>query len=343
VASTSVGYPALALAVILYCCALSAPQQDPPWRDQAEVDVTPTKDQFLLGEPISVKVQVTNLYTEKIEVRYGRGRYFRLTALDSSGKALKDRTKTQLSAWSDPIPVVPEADCNDVVFVNRHVEFPGPGVYAVSYRGCIDLREGPPGNRGADKKTITLSGAVNVELGEGSAEELEEAVRQYVKQLGSDDAALGDQAARALIASEPTLTVRLLREALQDEEGFLPSQTAHVTWVLARIRTDEAIQLLLDLAVGSDHWMARTEAIDALGRFHIKQAVPTLVDLLSDPDSRVRASALQSLGEIGDTSSVSQVQTRLNDPDGKVRDVARRIYAKLTVGKATRNRVRRRY
>jgi hypothetical protein len=62
VVSTSVGYPALALAVVLYCCALSAPQQDPPWWNQAEFDVTPAKDQFLLGEPISVKVQVTNLY-----------------------------------------------------------------------------------------------------------------------------------------------------------------------------------------------------------------------------------------------------------------------------------------
>jgi hypothetical protein len=266
-----------------------------------------------------------------------------LTALDSSGKALKDRTKTQLSAWSDPIPVAPEADCNDVVFVNRHVEFPGPGVYAVSYRGCIDLRKTTPGSRGADKKTVTLSGAVNVELSEGSAEELEEAVRQYVKQLRSDAPGLGDQAARASIASEPALTVRLLRETLQDEEGLLPSQTAQVTWVLARIRTDEAIRLLLDLAAGPSHLMVRTEAIDTLGRFHIKQAVPTLIDLLSDPDSRVRASALQSLGEIGDTSSVSQVQTKLNDPDGKVRDVARRIYARLTVGKANRNRVRRRY
>jgi HEAT repeat protein len=100
-------------------------------------------------------------------------------------------------------------------------------------------------------------------------------------------------------------------------------------WTLAKIGTDEAIEVLVDSAQHGGHRMVRTDAIEEVGRFGISSAVGTLKGLLWDGDARIRAAAVTALGRAGDAECVCVVVSLFDDPEEKVREAAHAAYSRL--------------
>jgi hypothetical protein len=288
------------------------------------------KEQYLVGEPIPLRVEAHNLDSQPVYVRNNRGHTFVFSARHSSGKIAKDIRPAQISIWSSLVPVEPGRDFNDVFFLNEYLEFRDPGQYAISYSGRLPIQKTAEYLHSTDPNwhAVMLSGTLEVTLRRGSADELEKALRAYLKPLRSNNYRLGRRAARALIVSEPTLAVKLLREALNvNESTEVPSGL--VAWALARMRTDEAIETLREFATDPNS-RGRLSAISELGRFRIKEGKPTLIGLLSDENPRVRVGALRALRHLADKSTIPQIEARLTDPDEKVREAAEKALKALT-------------
>jgi hypothetical protein len=126
-------------ALIVWCTAVAA--DDRNWSGQVKSSVKPGKEEFIVGEPISLKVHVLNLNREMIYVWDRGGRYFEFAGEDAGEKTMKDLTETQVSGWSFPVAVADGADFNDVTFVNGYLDFAEPGTYRVRYRGYLIFAE----------------------------------------------------------------------------------------------------------------------------------------------------------------------------------------------------------
>lgn len=295
-----------------------------------EVQASIGKPEFLVGEPITLKVVVTNRYKETIHLSDMIVRSFRFSAKDSSGKLVKKREEPSISGLYPIVRVRSGTDFNSVAFINEYLDFTGPGIYKVTYRGYIHFDKGSPGSLDEDTQTVEISDVVDVKLRKGSVNELENALQEYVKQLRSADNKLQRRAALALSALEPVIALKMLRKALQSENGSYPKGASQAAWAIKHIGTEQAIQALIDLGLHDNHWRVRTAAIRELGRRRINKALPALTNLLSDQNPRIRIAVLIYLGEIGDKNCIPQVELRFNDPDEKVRAIAKKVYKKLT-------------
>jgi len=288
------------------------------------------KEEYLVGEPIPLRIEVYNLDTQAVYVQNNQGHTFEFTGRNSSGKTAKDIRPAQISIWSSFVRVEPGKDFNDVFLLNEHLEFRELGQWVVSYRGRLPVRKTrkPLPSSDPNKHTVLLSGTFEVALRQGSSPELEKALRVYLASLRSDNYRLAKRAARALIVSEPVLAVKLLKEAVNANESTkLPSDL--VAWALARIRTDQAIETLREFATDPDS-RGRMSAISELGRFRIKEGKSTLIGLLADEDPRVRVESLRALRNLGDKSTIPQIQASLADADKAVRKAAEKALQALT-------------
>lgn len=78
----------------------------------------------------------------------------------------------------------------------------------------------------------------------------------------------------------------------------------------------------------------RIQICRTLGCRGKRSAVPTLVDLLQDPEDSVCEAAVRSLGEIGDSSSADAVKKMLTHENGSIRGSARYVLRSLLGSKA---------
>jgi hypothetical protein len=293
-----------------------------------------TKEQYLVGEPILLRIEVHNLDSRPIYVRNNRGFSFKYSARHSSGKMAKDIRPAQISIWSGLVQVEPGKDFNDVFYLDEFLEFRDPGLYTISYSGRLPVlktRESLPSTGPKRRPAVPLSGTFEITLRRGSAGELEKALRAYLKPLSSSTHRIRMQAARALIVSEPMLAVKLLREVVNENESAKAAKASAnvVAYALGRIHTDEAIKALCEFATDPNSY-GRMHAISELGSFHIKEGKPILIGLLSDEDPRVRVQALQALRNLADKSTIPLIEDRLTDPDRAVRKAAEKALKALT-------------
>ncbi len=76
----------------------------------------------------------------------------------------------------------------------------------------------------------------------------------------------------------------------------------------------------------------RTRAVESLGRTRSKEAVPSLLPLLSDTSDEVRLGALDALRRTGNEAVIEKVRPLLDDPIAAVRDRATRTIESLRRG-----------
>ncbi len=290
-----------------------------------------TKEQYLVGEPILLRIEVHNLDSKPIYVQNNQGFSFKYTARHSSGKMAKDIGPGPISIWSNFFPVESGKDFNDVFYLNEYLEFREPGLYTISYSGRLPVRktkEYRPSAGSQKHPAVPLSGTFDITLHKGSAGELEKALRAYLKPLRSANHQIEMQGARAFVVSEPTLAVKLLKEAVNEEK--LPKASASsVVWALGRIRTDDAINTLCEFATDPNS-RGRISAICKLGSLRVKESKPILTGLLLDENPLVRANVMYAIRSLGDKSTIPLIEARLTDPDKAVRKAAEKALKALT-------------
>jgi HEAT repeat protein len=73
----------------------------------------------------------------------------------------------------------------------------------------------------------------------------------------------------------------------------------------------------------------RAQICLVLGSRRKRSAIPTLIELLHDPDVLVRLAALRGLGEIGDASAVNAVEQLTDSKETIVQTVAKNVLKML--------------
>jgi len=318
--------------VLIFSKVVTASEEE-QWQEKVHGQIAVGKNEFLIGEQIYIKIDFINTGNEPVYIADPIFGGFDFSALDTSGKSVKKLNGPDiLSRFYRRVPIHPDIDHNDVVYVKEYLDFPGPGVYTVSCSGKVLIHKGLPKNQSVNEEYISLTAVITIKLREGSATELETSLREYLAKLKSGNRRTQRKAAFAFTISEPELAVKLLKETLEGKKVGHASYVSSATWALAKIGTAQAIQALSDVAMNSTINRARVAAILEFGKWRIEESVPTLTGLLSDPYENIRIAALRSLGDIGIQSSVSAVEQKLNDSSENVRKVAEKVYKKLTEG-----------
>jgi len=298
--------------------------------DEVIVIVSPEKNEFLLGEPITLKIHAENCGPNSIDIGELITEYFDFSAKDKEGQAIKShKPPAQISLHSLINTTLAGADYNDVVFVNKLVNFQKPGTYDVFYKGCLytwkNFLEKPQ-----ERKIFQFSGNLKLKIRKSSDSQLDKVLRIYLEMIKSDNDRIVKRASQALTVSDADQAVKLLKESLNGNDEMLPSYSSHLTWALAKIGTEKAIKTLIDTSKNSNNDKVRIAAIEELGRWHIKDAVPTLVELLYNEKPVFRSKALEAIGDIRDKSCIPNVEKMLNDPDVNVKNTAIKVHKLLT-------------
>ena len=87
---------------------------------------------------------------------------------------------------------------------------------------------------------------------------------------------------------------------------------------LGRLGSPQAIPALLECLTDPDTDV-RWRAVEALGRLGSPQAVPAILERLTDLDTVVRRKAAQALGQLGSPQAIPAILERLTDQDADVR------------------------
>ena len=87
--------------------------------------------------------------------------------------------------------------------------------------------------------------------------------------------------------------------------------------------------LIACYGLAKKEYLLRFYAVQLLGFTRDKEAAPTLIGALNDPEAMVRAEACRGLGDIGLKSTLENLQARLDDFDIGVRIAAAEAIASI--------------
>jgi hypothetical protein len=318
------------MTFVNFCKAKANQSQN--WLDNIKVDVRLNKEVFAFGEPIALQLKAVNLNEEAVQVWENNGFYFILKAKDNDQNQLKDIYPTTLSLKSTPILIPAGAAFNDVTFINKYIRFTGAGEYQVTYDGSLDVNLASEKHDYLSRRQMLISDTVHIKIKPTSENEIEEALKEYLELLKTEDYRLHNQAIRAFSVAQPTVSLKILKEALQAADTDKYIRYAYsATHAIGKIDTAESVELLIDLVKDSENQKIRREAIGAFRSFHANKeiALAVFIDLLSDQDPDIRIAALKGLRFVNQKSSIPQVEQLLNDPDEQVRKEVAKTLQKL--------------
>lgn len=124
--------------------------------------------------------------------------------------------------------------------------------------------------------------------------------------------------------------LRALVEAYERKEvGYKADDAYEIGFIIEGFRDPASRDLLQHLCAHKDFHI-RFNAISALGKMRMMEAIPTLIQVLNSTDDIDRARAVTALGEIGDKSVLPYLRKALKDGSVEVRDAAAEALLKMT-------------
>lgn len=125
------------------------------------------------------------------------------------------------------------------------------------------------------------------------------------------------QALLSLVDLEDRSSLPQIRSMVTDD---CPEVRAGVAKAIGQLKDTESVPLLLDLV--SNGSKVAIAAADSLKIMQVREAIPTLIPLLSHRVPEVRAKALEVLGDFGAVEAEPKIRELLQDPDERVRQAA---------------------
>lgn len=322
----------------LLCVGISAGNTGAKmWWENIEGRISVGKPEFLVGEPVFVKVTISNQSGKTIQISDTLYRSFQFSVQGSSGGLREKAENPEISGLFQIVSIPNEGTFEDVAFLSNYGDFPKPGVYAVRCHGSVLISTGSAEDGTITTHNLPVLGSVPITLRDGSRDDLARVLRDHAKQFQIGDRRGQRQAAYALARSEPNLAVTLLREAIGGNAPTDPVAVTYGAWALLKIGTDAAIRALSDVALRSPDEKKRIPVAIELGKSRVAPAVSILTEMLSDQSPSVRVAALNALGAVGDTTSIPAVEARLGDPDIRVRGVAGQVLQNLSSKRGPRS------
>jgi hypothetical protein len=166
----------------------------------------------------------------------------------------------------------------------------GPPARVVARIGSEVVEAGPTGEARA---------VVGLQLDDGRAD-LPDGLSFKLEGRGSERYAIPRPARREVAAAAPDRAAILKRLVLRIADDLIDAY-------VARHQLERGPPAVVHAALQADGGELRNDAIRAVGERKLRDEVPTLLKLLSDPDERTRDAALGALIALGDRRAVSEL------------------------------------
>ena len=144
-------------------------------------------------------------------------------------------------------------------------------------------------------------------------------VPKLIEALGSNDPEQRVNAAKSLgdLQSAAQEAVAALTLALEDEDCSVRCWAAHALGMIGGREAKEAVPRLIEMLRNDENIIARRFAVDALGALgeRNKAAIAAIVDATGDEDGILRGDAAVALGVAGARSALPTVIQLLEDPE----------------------------
>ncbi len=165
-------------------------------------------------------------------------------------------------------------------------------------------------------------------------------VRMYaVSRIDEMFGEFGETREEAIKSPKFNQTIKLLFKAIEDSHiGVRQSAQAPLGEFIGIAKDKESLQKLISIATSKKDPGVRQSAIQALdysvGTEGLnvvwdKSIVTTLISLLKDPESTIRAKAVNSLGNLRVEEARKDIEKLLKDPNQEVKDVAKETLERL--------------
>lgn len=322
------------------------------------------KNTYLVGEPIFITLEFTNdsPRTVWIETRFGQPCLGENKITIEGAKRTHHGWKTALdcgggiggSCGSAESGIRPGQAFSGHIFLNYYYQLDQPGTYEVRIQREIPVfnQENP----GIPATTVEASADFDIQLAQGSEEELQSAFEPVLRELESGDAEKKWQAIQAVTEmAQPFLQQSIIdlsknqTEVGAAIEGLYKLNTSKARDRLAELtqhgETDTtregAMQALA--ALGDRQYLPlffrlakslngyeRNMAIETTGLLGGSKAVPFLSSLLGNQDPTVRMAAIRGLAGTASRGALVPLILEIRDPDPNVRQVANAALAQLT-------------
>lgn len=329
------------------------------------------KSTYLVGEPIFITLEFTNdsPRTVWIEPKFGRPCLGENKITIEGAKRTRHGWKTALdcgggiggSCGSAESGIRPGQAFSGRIFLNYYYQLDQPSAYEVRIQREIPVfnQENP----GIPTTTVEASADFDIQLAQGSEEELKAAFEPVLRELESGDAEKKWQAIQAVTEmAQPFLQQTIIdlsknrTEVGAAIEGLYKLNTSKARDRLAELtqygETDTtregAMQALA--ALGDRHYLplffrlakslngyARNIAIESTGLLGGSRAVPFLSSLIDNQDPTVRMAAIRGLAGTAKRGALVPLILEIRDPDPNVRQVANAALAQLTHLSASRH------
>lgn len=217
---------------------------------KVEISYAPTSAKFSLHEPVVVSFEVTNHLAEpiKIDLGYNGTGAFKFTVIQPDGTIVSNPTRLtgEGLAWPGKHGLEPDQTYARSLVLNQWFEFSAPGHYQVEVRLDAPIRKVPDGvavPHGASRFTFSIEPRNVTRLRQVCASLVEK-----ISQSESDYKATLEAATALSYVNDP-VAVTYVEQAVDVN----PLTYYVVVKGLGRIRTEEAVRVLLKYLSSTEH------------------------------------------------------------------------------------------
>ncbi|MBV9924595.1 MAG: HEAT repeat domain-containing protein [Acidobacteria bacterium] len=336
---------ALLCALAALCAPARGSAQTPQtfWIDGYELRVSlhPVRAGFVLGEPVTLSLDVENRSDTDLELLLsgergpGRADDFEVTVTGPDGRVLPRPSPEEggaevsydnsyVSAARDGY-MMSDGSMHFIVTLSNWAKVEGPGQYTVTYRRGV--RAGPRARRyrifpGTTRAAVEVSVQTTFEVVEGGPEALAQLIEQLGNQMLKCDRDSSVNAATRLAAMTDERVLKYVVGAVQSCKN--PSVRYQALNALSNFKSDEAFEGLRLAAADADEDF-RTVAANQLGGSKHPKALKLLFSMRRDPYYGVRLMVLQVLEGTDTAEARKLIWEMTQDEHPLVRDEALRF------------------
>ncbi|HEX5835738.1 MAG TPA: HEAT repeat domain-containing protein [Pyrinomonadaceae bacterium] len=303
-----------------------------------EIRLTPDKNTIMVGEPLFLAFEVTNLSGEKLCLgvggdyrnRFGRPDSFQVVVKGEDGKQLPKIDLLNMGGFVGCEPIEPGATYTVRLFLPHWATIERAGGYRVNATRHMSLSNYQPGESRRPKYTMLAD--INAEITVVPADENK--MGGLINSLGSIMLDASDprafESATALVSIHDKRTISYFAEAVRkfrdlvfdsfpDREYYIAARAIEA---LAKYDDDRAIEALRS-AMNSRSEETRSNVAYALAHSPHKSAVTLLLKMQDDQYWAVRFKVAQRLKDVKTKEAQAALQKLLKDRVEHVRNAAK--------------------
>jgi HEAT repeat protein len=280
----------------------------------------PEKDRYMLGEPVLFNVEIKNAGVETMYVNAKTpGKCFDQYEFFITGPGSGCGAKWLPDCRDETTALKPGESIHGQWELDSWYQFEREGKYTVKATRHVPIES----IRG-EFQDFSFSSKFDVNLETPDPLRVQSILQEFEQKLHSSDPDVRHSALDVLATTAPTYFQSTALTLSRDKDAFV---VLHAVATLGRLNTAETRAALADVITSREEnteneILARTHAIEQLGRSEDKSYETLVGRYMEDPNERTQLFAMIAVLELGGAAAVPQVQRFLFSPNSVYRQNA---------------------